>query len=455
MNTNSRLAAFILLVCTVFSANRSHALTLPDLQGNWRFISYSVPSKLTLLKDGQNRVTGIVEAGNFEHGTGRFAIDATGGVVGEFIDEGAAPEALSGTAAITGQGKISLELNGGDEGPIVAFINVSKDFMIHVKDTGAFHDYIFFLKEPASVSGSDLQGTWSGFTFQTPKELNLIGNPVVNVQGRDSFAAHPAGLTVAGNGSFTGFLDINFVGNFVSYSQGNLNLNIDPEDGEPESVGFFINAGKNIIMQIIPHAGENSKELIVFVKQPVAAVAGDGLGHWRIGYLGTPNVLSPVYLEGFLTELGNRSRFESAAEHLTAGTDGYMTAAFKDRSTTGRIHSITSTGGLSLTIDDEAVTIPLQLNAAADVMFKLTEESTSQDFVFAVKTPPPSGRQEESGLIALKNVSSLKFLWAPHPDRVLEESGDLLTWTAVPSTAAQREYTPVISGNKYYRVARP
>ena len=453
----SRFKLLGLLVTALLFTGKTFALSLTDLQGTWRFISYSTPSKLTLLKNGQNQVTGIVEARNFEHGTGQITISAGGVINGQFIDEGASPETLTGTATIVGQGGVSLDLNGGDEGPILAFINASKDFMIYVKDTGAYHDYIFFLKEAASVTGADLQGTWNGFTFQTPKELSLIGSPAVGLSGGDSFSAHPGGLTVAANGSFTGFLDVALTGGFVSYSQGSLILNVDPADGAPENVDFFINAGKNIMMKIVSHEDSNSKELIVFVKQPTAAANGDALGHWRIGYLVTPKELSPVKIDGFITELNGRTRFESAAEHLTAGTDGYLTAAFKDRFTTGRLHPVTAGGEISLTIDDEAVTIPLQLNATADVMFKLTEETASQDFAFAVKIPPSTGNTEETGLIALKQGSALNFHWAADSSRVLEESSDLITWTPVVTTAGQGSFTPTLSGMsgiKYYRLAR-
>ena len=329
--------------------------------------------------------------------------------------------------------------------------------MISVKTVSGFNDYMFLLKEPGNVTGADMAGSWSGFGFETPDQIELSGSPATGITGGNKFSSFPASLTVIGDGTFTGSLDGNFIGNFVSFSAGNLVLNIDPADEDPFQITFFINAGKNIMIQVIHHDDFNSNELIVFVKQPTAASASDSVGHWRIGYLGVPNALTPVLNDGFMTELNGRNSFDAAAHHLTSGTDGFLTAVFDEGPTTGAVNldSITPSGSLNLAFGGhEGDEFTFQMNAAADVLFTLNADSFNQEFILLVKTPVPTGNQEETGLITRKNASVLDFFWATHPDRVLEESTDLITWTAVPSTAGTHQYTPVLSGNKFYRIAR-
>lgn len=456
---NLLLRPFLLLaLLAAFSAN-TFALTVADLAGKWRIVSFSTPSQLSLQKNGLNQVIGIPERQHFDYGTGQVTFDTAGNMNGTFADGGAAQENISGTAAITGQGKITITIPGDEEGPTVVFINASLDFMISTKTVSGFNDYMFLLKEPGSVTGADLQGDWSGFGFETPDQISLIGSPATGLDGGNKFSTFPAGLTVSGDGTFTGFLDGNFTGNFVSFTAGELTLNIDPADEGPFTETLFINAGKNIIMKVSHHVDFSSNELIVFVKKPTAAVPADKVGHWRIAYLGVPGVLTPVLNDfdgtSYITEINGRNSFEAAAEHLTVGSDGFLTAVFGEGPTTGMVNSLTASGELSVTLENEDnETFSLQLNSAADVLFTLNADSFNQEFIFLVKTPVPTEDVEEMGLITLRNASVLDFFWAAHPDRTLEESSDLITWTPVPSTAGSHIYTPVLSGNKYYRLVK-
>jgi hypothetical protein len=442
----------------VVLTGNTFALSVSDLQGTWRIVSFSTPSQLSLQKNGLNQVIGIPERQHFDYGTGQVTFDAAGNIVsGTFSEGGETPEAVTGTAAITGQGKVTITVTGDDEGPTIAFLNASKDFMISTKTVSGFNDYMFLLKEAGSVTGAELAGSWSGFGFEVPDQIELIGSPATGINGGTKFSTFPASLAVDGNGAFTGSLDGNFTGNFVSFNAGNLVLSIDPDDEAPFPVTFFINASKNIMIQVMHHDDFSSIELIVFMKKPAAAQASDSVGHWRIGYLGVPNILTPVLNSGFMTELNGRNSFDAAAHHLTSGTDGFLTAVFDEGPTTGAVDldSITPSGALNLAFGGhEGDEFTFQMNAAADVLFTLNADSFNQEFIFLVKTPVPNGNQEETGLITRKTASTLDFFWATHPDRVLEESTDLITWTVVPSTAGTHQYTPVLSGNKFYRIAR-
>jgi len=442
----------------VVLTGNTFALSVADLQGTWRIVSFSTPSQLSLQKNGLNQVIGIPERQHFDYGTGRVNFDTSGNMSGTFSEGGEPPEAVTGTAAVTGQGKITITVTGDDEGPTIAFLNASKDFMISTKTVSGFNDYMFLLKEAGSVTGAELAGNWSGFGFETPDQIELIGSPATGITGGNKFSTFPASLAVDGNGTFTGSLDGNFTGNFVSFTpEDGLKLNIDPADEDAFLLTMFINAGKNIMIQVIHHDDFSSNELIVFVKQPTAASASDSVGHWRIGYLGVPNILTPVLNNDFMTELNGRNSFDAAAHHLTSGTDGFLTGVFDEGPTTGAVDldSITPSGTLNLAFGGhEGDAFTFQMNAAADVLFTLNADSFNQEFIFLVKTPVPTGNQEETGLITRKNASVLDFFWATHPDRVLEESTDLITWSVVPSTAGTHQYTPVLSGNKFYRIAR-
>ncbi|HEY1174208.1 MAG TPA: hypothetical protein VGH19_22775 [Verrucomicrobiae bacterium] len=457
MKTRTRFYGCLLLLIflALVSVPAARATGSP-LAGTWRVILFSTPSSVTMFKDGNGRVTGINQGATFEYGSGRVTVDSSGNFTGTFSSNGETPENLTGTMAFTSHGKVTVSVTGDTEAPIAASINASLDFMISHRSLGDVHDAMFFLKEPAAVNANDLEGGWLGFGFETPSEIKSLpsNQPATSVTGLDKFSAFPGNLTVGSSGTFAGFLDGAFTGSYSSYSNGELSLNINADEEGPFTETFSINASKTVMMQIKHHADNKSNELLVFVRQPSATPdEGDMVGHWKLGFLGAPGVMTPIMNSGFVVDLNGKNEFEIAAEKMTFGQDGAFTAQFVDGPETGTITSVSTAGSIDLFFLQEFETATVQLSSSLDIFFALSDESTHQEMIFGVKSPPPNGTPEESGLIFFYDGSQFQIYWAAQADRLLQESTDLVTWTNVPDTQGTGTYTPANGGNKYYRIA--
>lgn len=452
-----RFCGFLLLLAILTLASASNALAVngSPLAGTWRVILFSTPSSVTFSRNAQSRITGINQGSTFEYGSGRITIDSVGNLTGTFSSNGESPESLTGTAIITSQGKVTVAITGDEEEALVANVNAAYDFMVSCRSLGDVHDAMFFLKEPAAVNSNDLQGNWGGFGFETPSEIKSlpVSQPATSVTGLDKFGLFSANLTVNGSGGFSGFLDGAFTGSYSSYSSGVLSLTVDPDDEGPFIQTFFINASKTVMMQIIHHDDFVSNELIVFVRQPtVTPDAGDMIGHWNLGFLATPSVMTPVMNSGFVTDLNGKNNFEVAAEKMTFGTGGNFTAKFVEGPKTGTTTGFGTDGNVEIFILQDLETANVKLNSTGDIFYTTFDDSSNHQFVFALKSPPYSGISEESGLVFFYDGSQFKIYWAASPGRFLQESTDLVTWTTVSDTLGAGSYTPGVAGNKYYRV---
>jgi hypothetical protein len=442
--------------------SRIEAQTPASLAGDWRIVSFFVPKPLTLTKDGNNNVTDIVERNFFGYGLGRITFTSGGGVSGTFSENGQTPEALSGTFSITGQGQVTVNIPGDEDGPTVFHVNASQDFMVSAQRKGNSLDWVLLLREPSVVPGAEMVGEWAGFGFETPRTLALqkdgLGR-ITGVDGLNKFGLFPASLTVhAGGATFSGSLDGAFTGNVVSYSQGVLNLSITPAGENPFEIPFYINASRTIMVTVSVDEEFGGNELIVFMRKPTSMATTDVAGHWRTKMMQTPDVLTLVKNNGIVTEINGRHNFEVLSEKLTVGTDGYLTGEFAEGPTLGNFNlPIPANGGATVTLNFPGQSpdqVGIQLNATKDVAFNLEADTSSHEAVFIIRTPRVTSGKEETGLLSLKG--SVIMHWASESGRALYESTDFSTWTMVPETAGQRSHTiSNPTGVMFFRVQRP
>lgn len=452
----------LLAVCLIAFAINAAGQTTASLAGNWRMVTFFVPKPLTLTKDGSGNVTDIQERNFFGYATGRIILSSGGTLTGDSSENGQSPETLNGTFAVTGQGQVTISFPGDPEGDTVLHVNASQDFMVSAQRKGNSLDWVILLREPSVTPGTEMAGAWTGFNRQIPHNLGLVKDGqgrVTEVDGRDRFRLFSTSLTVnPGGTTFSGNVDGAFTGSVASYSQGVLNLTINPSEGGSFEIPFFINASRTIMATLNNLAEENSYELILFFRKPTSVATADVAGHWRTKMMQIPVELVLQKNNGFVTEINNRQNFEVLAEKLTVGSDGYLTAVFEEGLTLGNFNlPIPADGGATVTLNfpgQSPDSAGVQLSATKDVGFNLEADSFSHEVAFLIRTPRVTSGKEETGLIGLKG--SVQLHWAAESGRALYESTDFSTWTVVPGTAGQRTHTiSSPTGTKFYRVQRP
>jgi hypothetical protein len=176
--------ALVTALFLMVGSSRIEAQTPASLAGDWRIVSFFVPKPLTLTKDGNNNVTDIVERNFFGYGLGRVTFTSGGGVSGTFSENGQTPEALSGTFSITGQGQVTVNIPGDEDGPTVFHVNASQDFMVSAQRKGNSLDWVLLLREPSVVPGRKWWVSGRGLVLKPPgrwlcRKTGWEGSPVL------------------------------------------------------------------------------------------------------------------------------------------------------------------------------------------------------------------------------------------------------------------------------------
>ncbi len=447
----------LLLLLSLLAGQRPlQAQTTADLAGSWHGYSFSTPSYLDLIFNGQGLVTDIPQVLSFDYHPNNITVAADGSFTGN----------KSGTITIPNAGVVVTSIPGDNESTTF-HVTRSNDFMIAVNNSGGDNqDLIFLLKAPANVTAADVAGNWNIVTFQTPTNIILnradSGKPgvVTSISAGNQFSIGTGNLSINGaNGNVSGALEEPFTGQVQNYDSvnGQLNLTITPSGSSGFTIPLYINASKDVMIAAqseLATAG-NFQEILIFVRAPATIPAlGNLKGLWRLTTFDTPSILTEVTDgNGHLTELNNRDAFSAnSTQTLVTGSDGFFTGHFE----LPAIGSFTlpNAGQIAADFtesDNSTGSGTFFLNAGLNFFMAVQSNSYNQEITFATRGPVSTSNTRNLGLLFFQS----KVYWAADTTRKLQSLGDLNTtsWTDVPSTQGTHLFTPTTgSGNQFYRV---
>lgn len=290
-----------------------------DLVGTWVGYSFDIPSDVALVPGGGQPSTGLTGGDGFGASVGSMTIDGSGNISGTFDN------AFTGTVNDASPSAISTTIDAGGTFPLTLYINASKDILaatIISPDGNNNKELLMFVRQPASLSLSDLQGHWKIVDFQTPQSLNASMNNgfVVDITGKNDFDAKAQKLTSGSDGFFTADINKTVAGDMTPGSNGQVTLSFTNTLGEEVSATLQVSATKDSMYLLNPGGGGGSgqNELIMAVKVPPSSGTTEeaGLISW----------LTPTGLKFYWAADNDRSLFESTTidgifSHVS-GTDG-------------------------------------------------------------------------------------------------------------------------------------
>lgn len=452
-----------------FGTGAAYGQSLSNFSGVWNNVMFSTPARLTLITTTDNRfntnyvtVRDVQERAQFAASVMTLVMDGNGNFTG----------LASGTIAVVGPGLIRATPNG--DNPVTFNVNAAQDVAFATKQGAGSpqQDLELLLKAPASMTGTELAGTWKMVSFGTPRYFVLhratnYSDParpiegIVNVEGQQQFDVGGGTMTVAADGSFSlVFGPDTMSGTATPGASGLLTVTIPMPPNPSMVLSFYVNAGKNVMAAV--HTEQNYQEIIVAVKLPATQAEGESQGLWRVGGFETPRTLTqPTNGLGFVRDILERERFYVSGEQVHIGHTGMFTTP-ADRGL-GRV-SVLSPGAVQVAGTNDAGQTFLSTfwgNASKDFLIG-TRAETSQEITLIARAPAESlpGGPAEFGLMLAKTNEPpvrVNLYWASAPNRVLQVSTNPVnpaSWTDLGETLGGYAHSPSPGSlpRAYYRV---
>ena len=413
-------------------------------------------------KSGEQLVD-VFFAGEFGTSDGDFALTAGGAVTGD----------ISGSVQVTPSGLVRGTLDGG---PISLRLNASGDVMMTAVRDDDIQEFIVAVKRPADAVTADFEGVWNFVDLGSPTDLTKSYYNSMTQMNRQApsdssggaseqfvdaffvggFESESGGVTVASDGSFTGFAP----GTMMTTANGTASLDF----GEgPETL--YLNASKNLMIRVKREAGDiNDQRITVIVKAPPSLTIADLAGPWRFSKMETPNRLVEVYFNHStgqnrnsvdsgdyagrtgqpesLVDMFFPGDFSVGGGGVGIGTDGSLTASI---SGSVAVNSGDSEGSITLTVDGE--TFEFFVNETRDTMFHVGSTGDTQEIVALVRVPL------EPMKIALDvKDGAPSLLWLGQADVKLQRTSTLTDWSDVTSSMGQSAFKTSSATAEFYRL---
>lgn len=440
-------AVAVLILCTA-----SEPTPAPAAAGTWRIINFSMPNRLTVQTDANGILTEIVEAGHFGRSTGTITVQPNGSF------SGSAPDPVSGTIALGGQGELLFNANGSGGPQMLTFhINLNADFMVTCKtEAEGFNDLIIGLRSPSSLQASELAGHWNASAFKTPYRLVLeknSSNQVINIRGLDSFGGFGGTMTINTNGTMSGQIGEAFTGTIDSTANGLVNLTINGGEG-PQQLTLFVNASKDIMALLEAHydTNDNHQEIMIFQKAPTTNMYVNLEDHWRIVTFDAPMLTQVKDSSGRVTGLGGSTSFQALRQSLVAGYDGFFTARVGGTAT--GTFSPDRAGNVTVNVqsEDGSETFDFRVNRSQSLLASSRSIGDGYELLLVTRSPRTSGPVRDFGLVGKLDAAGLTLRWATTTQGALQVSTNLSTWETITETYMQNYYLdPIASPRKVYR----
>ncbi|WP_300673893.1 hypothetical protein [Desulfoluna sp.] len=234
-----------------------------DLTGTWYSTEAVTPNK-----------TGAVAANSFTE-AGTLTVQSNGEYRWETKDAAAKAVIETGTLTLTDAKKGTLSDSEATEN-LGWYINAGKDVMTLVFDDTEGNDQgtlTFVKKATALYAASDLTGTWNSVGLGTP---NTEG-------GNGEYWAEADAMTVAENGSYEWKID-DEKGTLAISKDGEVSSTVNTE----ETVGWFMNAGKDVMATVFNDTSSEEQGTLLFVKPASDCTLTDLTGIWHTTVAATP-----------------------------------------------------------------------------------------------------------------------------------------------------------------------
>jgi hypothetical protein len=287
--------------------------------------------------------------------------------------------AFTGTYTIGSDGVITVSITSSDGTSTHTFcINAGKDTMTSIGSQDNNQEIVIVQRVPASVSASDIAGSWNMMKIGTPAQITF--DPNNELQGGNEFDVQNGNLTINANGTCSGNMGGAFTGTYTIGSDGVITVSITSSDGTSTHT-FCINAGKNTMTSI--GSQDNNQEIVIALRVPASVSASDIAGSWNMMKIGTPAQITcnPN------NELQGGNEFDVQNGNLTINANGTcsgnMGGAFTGTYTIGSDGVIT----VSITSSDGTSTHTFCINAGKDTMMSIGSQDNNQEIVIALRVP--------------------------------------------------------------------
>jgi hypothetical protein len=231
-----------------------------DIAGSWNVVQFKTPAQMS------GDINNGLQGGNgFGVTNGSLTISANGTFSGKVGG------AISGTYTIGSNGAITFNPASSGTPPFTCYLNFTKDAMTEVDSLvdadDNQQDLVVACRIPASVSLSDLAGSWNLIQFETPAQITIDGNN--DLQGGDDFAVTTGTLIVNANGTVSGTLGEAFTGKLTIGSNGAIHASISSGGGSMPFT-FYINAGKDTMTEVESQndADNNEQQIVIAHRIP-------------------------------------------------------------------------------------------------------------------------------------------------------------------------------------------
>ncbi len=451
----------VVLLSALASPDEGLAAGLSDFVGTWNIANLSVPSRLTLDRNTNGVVVALREGNNFENSTGIVVVAPDGTVSGN------TPKPFRATASPGAQGEVILRpSDGSGRSSIIYQANASADLMVASGSFGdGYQDLTLCLRAPASLALADVVGSWNIVGIQTPTRLLLLTNQSgqgTGIDGLAAFASYTGTLNVQADGKLIGVSQRPFTGNVLGSGVGTVAVTIAGGGGGSRAHTLFVNAAKDmmVLLKGSSNPADISQELMLFLKTPAGVAPSDPASFWRIATFDTPRLTELRTPQGLLVGLSGTEGFGTARQAFTCGHDGFFTAV---GGTTVSGTLTPGSGGVvtaNIQTPDGPSSRGLRINSGQDIMATVSTHEWGQELMLMTRAPASTGTNgaaREFGMIISRVMSGITVEWAADVNTVLQTSGNLRDWRAVPDTIGRHAFTDAATNTvpTFFRVAQP
>jgi uncharacterized repeat protein (TIGR03803 family) len=233
-------------------------VTMADVAGAWNLLQFKTPAQIS-----NDTLNGLADTGSFTVTNGTLTLSANGTFTGKLQNS------VSGNYTLGTNGLVTLH---GSSGFVVnLYLNYTKDIMTEVGgmiDTNDnYQEIVVAQRVPATVKAADLAGTWNLVQLDTPAQLYVDGNSVL--QGGSNFGITVGNLTINADGTLSGTLGNAFTGTFTVASGGIVHASIISSDGNTP-ITFILNAGKDTMTEVhsVVDVNDNDQEIVIAHRVP-------------------------------------------------------------------------------------------------------------------------------------------------------------------------------------------
>lgn len=326
--------------------------------------------------------------------------------------------AIDGSLSGSETGNIT-QINGNrltveDDGEtFTVYANAAGDILKQSSADANVQGLVILLKQPESLTTSELEGTWSIVSFAAPEDI-LVDIALAPIKVQDFYVDINRVVDTSFAGDFAifdGTIEINSLGEMTGDVEGSATafgpgtVSVDVGD---LVLSFVINASKNTMIATLTQ--DDEVEYIMLVKKPSALTTNELAGSWRFTALEVATQYHETYIkedpfqfrqvdisQSPLTDeqwvdISHTGSFQLNRLSLQVGESGAF-SGFGGGSLTAN-----DSQGVNLLIDGD--TLPLHCNADKTLLTGVIDDGDAQTLVVGIRVSgePPATFDKEVAL---------------------------------------------------------